>query len=262
MVILRRPGAPWPLILAANRDERIDRPWRSPGRHWPDRPEVVAGQDELAGGSWLGVNDHGVVAGILNRRGTLGPETGKRSRGELVLEALDHADARVAADALADLDGRAYRPFNMMIADNRDGFWIRHAGSLPRTGAVRGAGDEVEIRPLPLGLAMLTAGDINDPSSPRARRYLPQFRAATAPDPDSGDWSAWEALMASREHDADAGPRGAMTIVTGGVADGAFGTVSGALIALPAVGSAKKPIWRFCAGRPGAAPYVDIPLGN
>jgi uncharacterized protein with NRDE domain len=251
MVILRRPGAPWPLLLAANRDERIDRPWRPPGRHWPDRPEVVAGQDELAGGSWLGINDHGVVAGILNRRGALGPEAGKRSRGELVLEALDHADARAAADALADLDGRAYRPFNMMIADNRDGFWIRHAGDC-----------EVEVRPLPLGLAMLTAGDINDESSPRARRYLPLFRAATAPDPDSGDWSYWEVLMASREHDADAGPRGAMAIVTGGPIDGAFGTVSGALIALPDAGSAKKPVWRFCAGRPGAAPYEDVPLGN
>ena len=97
MVILRRPGAPWPVILAANRDEREDRPWLPPARHWPDRPEVTAGMDELAGGSWLGLNDHGVVAGILNRVGTLGPQTGKRSRGELVLEALDHADAMAAA---------------------------------------------------------------------------------------------------------------------------------------------------------------------
>jgi len=251
MVILRRPGAPWPLLVAANRDERGDRPWRPPGRHWPDRPEVTAGMDELAGGSWLGVNDHGVVAGILNRRGALGPEAGKRSRGELVLEALDHADAMAAADALAELDGRAYRPFNMVIADNRDGFWVRHAGE-----------PEVEVRPLPLGLSMLTASDLNDETAPRVRHYLPLFRAAAPPDPEAGDWTAWEALMASREREPDAGPRGAMTIVTDGAAEGAFGTVSGSLLALPEPGPTNKLVWRFCPGRPGEAPFADVPLGG
>src|SRR3546814_8067474 len=59
-----------------------------------------------------------VVAAILNRRGSLGPAPGKRSRGELVLEALDHADALTAAEALAELDPRAYRRFHLALADN------------------------------------------------------------------------------------------------------------------------------------------------
>src|SRR5579859_2856423 len=129
LVLLRRPGENWPLILGANRDEMVGRPWQAPGRHWPDRPNVVAGLDELAGGSWFGVNDEGVVAAILNRVGTLGPAAGKRSRGELVLDALDFADAADAAWSLADLDSRAYRPFNLMIADNRDAFWLAHRGT-------------------------------------------------------------------------------------------------------------------------------------
>ena len=62
LVILRRPGHAWPVLIGANRDEMIDRESKPPGRHWPDRPEVVAGLDVLAGGSWLGVNDWGVVA--------------------------------------------------------------------------------------------------------------------------------------------------------------------------------------------------------
>ena len=176
VVILRRPGDAWPLLLAGNRDERIDRPWRPPGRHWPDRPEVVAGLDVEAGGSWLGVNDHGVVAAVLNRVDTLGPLPGKRSRGELVLEALDHAEAAEAAEALLDLDPRAYRPFNLVVADAEAAFWLRHAA---------GDGAAVEAHPIPPGLSMLSARELNDTASPRLRRYLPRFRVAPCPIPGS-----------------------------------------------------------------------------
>src|SRR5437867_1435292 len=50
LVILRRPGHRWPVLIGANRDEMIDRASKPPGRHWPDRPELVAGRDILAGG--------------------------------------------------------------------------------------------------------------------------------------------------------------------------------------------------------------------
>ena len=62
LVILRRPDHPWPVLIGANRDEMIGRPSLPPARHWPDRPELIAGQDQLAGGSWLGINDWGVAA--------------------------------------------------------------------------------------------------------------------------------------------------------------------------------------------------------
>ena len=87
VVLALRPQSPWPVLLAANRDEMAHRPALPPGRHWDDRPDVVGGLDVEAGGSWLALKDSGVVAAVLNRRGTLGPEPGRRSRGELVLEA-------------------------------------------------------------------------------------------------------------------------------------------------------------------------------
>jgi uncharacterized protein with NRDE domain len=248
-VILRRPGSKWPVIIGANRDEMIDRPWRPPGRHWPDRPEIVAGRDELAGGSWLGVNDFGVAAGILNRMGSLGPAPGQRSRGELVLEALDHADAAAAAAALAALDPRAYRTFNLLVADDRDAFWLRHAdpsGTLPITTTA--------LKP---GLSMIAAGDLDDTETPRLRHYRPLFAAATPPDPDRGDWTAWETLLMDERPGASDGPIGAMRFVT----DRGFATVSSALIALPAVGEAeRKPIFRFAALQPQATPWRDIPM--
>jgi hypothetical protein len=247
VIFLRRPGHPWPLLIGANRDEMLSRRWQPPARHWPERPEVIAGLDELAGGSWLGINDHGVAAGALNRPGSLGPAPGLRSRGELVLEALDHADAAAAAQALADLDGRAYRPFNLFVADNRDAFWLRNRGD--------GTG-RVEPFPVPAGVSMLTARDLSDMASPRVRLYLPRFAAAAPPDPDRGDWSGWEALLSSGEQWSDAGPDSALAITT----DIGFGTSSSALIALPSADRPEvPPVWLFAAGkpRPGAWRPVD-----
>lgn len=247
VVILRRPTEGWPLLLAANRDEMAERPWLPPGRHWPDRPNVTAGLDELAGGSWLGLNDEGVVAGILNRRDSLGPDPNLRSRGELVLEALDHADAVAASDALSQLDGFSYRSFNMVIADNRDAYWLKSLGPDGNGG--------VEVADLGDGLSMLTARDLNDRDSPRIRRFLPRFEAAPVPDPEAGDWAGWETLLADRSFEPDAGPGEAMAITS----DRGFGTLSSTLIALPAMGrDGARPIMRFCAARPGERRYESV----
>jgi uncharacterized protein with NRDE domain len=248
VIVLRRPGHAWPLILGANRDEMIARRAQPPARHWPDRPEVVAGLDELAQGTWLGVNDHGVAAGLLNRFGTLGPAPGLRSRGELVLEALDHADAAEGAAALAAIDPGAYRPFNLIIADNRDAFWLRHADWAGRA--------PVTATRLPSGLAMIAAGDLDDNETPRLKRYRPRFAAAPPPDAERGDWSAWEALLGESETTAQDGPSGAMRFLT----ERGFGTVSSAIIALPAAGAARPPIFRFRTWLPEPSPWQDVPV--
>ena len=248
IVIHRDPESPWPVIFAGNRDEMKDRPWKAPARHWPDRPEVVAGLDVLAGGSWLGINDHGVLACVLNRYGSLGPAANKRSRGELVLEALEHADAAEAATALSALEPAAYRSFNLVIADSRDAFWLKNSGE---------AGAEIEIRAIPEGLSMLTARDLDDPESPRIARHLPRFRAAPLPEVDKGDWQAWQALMASREVGPD-DPGSAMTVVY----DSGFETVSSSLIALPApAAEPRQPVWLFAAGRPDLVDYEALAFG-
>ncbi len=273
IVVLRRPDNDWPLLLAANRDEMLNRRCKPPARHWPDHPRVVAGLDELAGGTWLGVNDDGVTAGVLNRRNTLGPLPGVRSRGELPLLALDHGTARLAIEALGGLDANAYRPFNMIVADNRDAFWVR----CRRAEEGASGANVIETGEIPPGLSMITAYDRNDTASPRIRRFLGRFEAAAEPDPVSGDWSHWTAILASREHDPESGPGGAMCVVT----DHGFETVSSSLIALPARDRspehpperppehprqrprkrhAVKPIWLFSLGRPGETTHDPVPL--
>ncbi|MBK1631554.1 hypothetical protein CKO31_12525 [Thiohalocapsa halophila] len=254
VVILRRPDHDWPLLLAANRDELRSRPSQPPGRHWPDRPEVVAGLDELADGSWLGVNDHGMVAAVLNRTGTLGPEPGRRSRGELVLEALDHAEAKEAAGALADLHPGAYRPFNLLIADPRDCYWVRHGGD-----------DEIRVHPVPPGLHMLTAGDLDDTSEPRIAGFLRAFRAAAEPAPaaDGGDWRAWIELLGRRApDDAPREARLAAMSLDGIRLDGGdYGTVASSLVALPAYpGFDALPVFLHAEGPPDRTPYQPVAM--
>lgn len=249
LIVLYRPAHAWPVLIGANRDEMLNRPWQPPARHWPDRPNVVAGLDETAGGSWFGVNDDGVVAGIMNRAGTLGPAADKRSRGELVLEALDHADANTAAEALTHIDPAAYRAFNLVVADAERVYWLRHVET-PGRG-------RVEATALAPGVSMLTAYDLNDESSPRIRRYLPLVRAAPVPDPEHGEWSSWERILASRDSDAETEREGAMNVVT----DFDFGTVSSLLLALPARGRfGVQPRLRFAAGRPDQAEFRDVAL--
>jgi hypothetical protein len=245
VIILYRPGHDWPMLLAANRDEMHERPWVAPGRHWPDRPEIVAGQDLLAGGSWLGINDFGVVAGILNRRDTLGPQAGKRSRGELVLDALDFADADAAVEMLRELDAGAYRPFNMVVIDNSGGFWLRNDGT------------EIVSEALPPGLSMITSSDRNDLGSPRIRHFLPRWDDAEPPVPEQGEWREWETLLAARDHAPGGDVFDAMHIVS----NTGFGTMSSSLIALPSVQhSERTPVWRFLGGRPETMPWSNIEL--
>lgn len=207
---------------------------------------MVGGLDELAGGTWLAMNDTGVCAAVLNREGSLGPASGKRSRGELVLEAVDHADAADAAQALAAIDGTAYRSFNLIIADNRDAFWLR----ADETAVVR-------AEPIPTGLSMIAARELNDVSHPRLSRFLDRFREAVVPDVEAGDWSDWQRLLSMQVHDGD--PRNAMNIVT----DTGYGTVSSSLIALPAPENEDaRPVWLFADGRPDAAPFIPVHLSN
>jgi len=245
VVILRRPGHDWPVILGANRDEMLNRRWLPPARHWEERPDVVAGKDELAGGTWMGLSDTGVVACILNRQGTLGPAASKRSRGELVLEALDHPDAAGAAEALAEISPRAYRPFNLVIADNRDAWWVALAD------------DKVRVKPIPTGISIFTALERNDPADPRIATYLPRFEAAPAPDPDANDWKSWRDLLSTTGGE---GERAMSFRLASG-----FGTSSSSLVALPSAArafSAKKiqPLWLFATGAPESTDYRRVNL--
>lgn len=234
VVLTLRPGHAWPLLLGANRDERLDRPWDGPGAHWPDRPEVTAGRDRQGGGTWMAVGHH-VVAAVLNRPGSLGPAPGKLSRGELPLVAAGHASAAAAATAMAGLDASAYRPFNMVLADRASAWFVRGLGI-----------GQPEAWAFAPGTHIVTSHDPDDPASIRGAAHLPRFRSAPLPDPGAGDWAAWTALLSDRT--------GGPAAINVPAQDG-FGTICSALVGLPAAGG---PVWLFAAGPPDRAPFRPV----
>ena len=238
MLLLLRPQARWPLLIGANRDERLARSFDAPGRYWGDAPGIVAGRDVLGGGSWFGVNDDGVAATIVNGMDRLGPLAGKASRGELVLRALRERDARGAAEAIAALDPARYRGFTLLVAD--------------RAFAYAVSSDERTMRfdALAPGHHMVTPDGCDVVASPRYAAHFPALLAAAPPDPGAGDWASWTELLGHADEDD---PHRAMTVVTG---EG-FGTVCSTLLALPAR-EAAAPVLLFAAGPPTRTPYRRI----
>jgi len=113
---------PYPLVVAANRDEHFDRPSAAPAL-LDGHPRIIAGRDLRAGGTWLGVNDHGLLVGILNRRinGDALPATVARSRGALCMELLQLNSAQAARQRV-DADRYRYNPFTIVFADPQSAF--------------------------------------------------------------------------------------------------------------------------------------------
>jgi uncharacterized protein with NRDE domain len=126
-----------PVAVAANRDEADDRPSTPPRvRSEPagsGEPRILAPRDERAGGTWIGVSDAGVFAGITNRW-TDATLAGERSRGQLVADALA---APTAADAMAvvrdAVERHEYDGFYLTVLDESDGVVLGWDGTLTET---------------------------------------------------------------------------------------------------------------------------------
>lgn len=107
----------FPLIICANRDEFHQRPTRAAG-FWPHQPDVLAGQDLQAGGTWLGVNRSGYYAAVTNIRTGVAADTSKLSRGALVTRTLQQ-DTDISPDWLAQ-HADQYNAFNLIYGNSSD----------------------------------------------------------------------------------------------------------------------------------------------
>jgi uncharacterized protein with NRDE domain len=124
------------LVLAANREEFHQRPTAA-ADFWDDHPDILAGRDLQAGGTWLGLTRTGRIAAITNYREPPSPAPpGEYSRGHLVRDflagtagAFDHAHAVSAT-------GSAYSGFNLLLADRRNMAYVSNRCAEPSAVSV------------------------------------------------------------------------------------------------------------------------------
>ena len=148
----------YPLVVAANRDEHYDRPAAPPGL-LGGNPAILAGRDLRAVGTWLGVNEHGLLAGILNRRSDGAPRPGARSRGLLCLDILAQKSA-AQARAFVQAHRAVYQPFTLVVADQNEA-WSGY-----------NTADDIEAQPLGLGVHVFSnAGEADAIADKRDRAY-------------------------------------------------------------------------------------------
>lgn len=106
------------LILAANRDEFYKRPTR-PARFWTEEghPDMLAGKDLEAGGTWMGISKKETWGALTNYRDFSEIKENPPSRGELVLNYLDQDKS--PAEFLENIKERtqAYNGFNILLGD-------------------------------------------------------------------------------------------------------------------------------------------------
>ena len=130
ILVASRVHPEFPLIVAANRDEFHKRPAEAAG-FWQDRPEILAGRDLEAGGTWMGVSRAGRFAAVTNYRGGRDPKAAE-SRGILVSRFLESTAS--ARDYVSDIArrGSAYSGFNLFADDGRELWWCSNRDSAAR----------------------------------------------------------------------------------------------------------------------------------
>ncbi|MGO9934698.1 MAG: NRDE family protein [Steroidobacteraceae bacterium] len=116
VLVAWRGNENYPCVIAANRDELHARP-SAPAQWWDTQPQILAGRDLQAGGTWLGITRTGRFAALTNYRDPEQRRADAPSRGTLVTSILEStACTAQALDHLRRVGG-AYNGFNMIFSD-------------------------------------------------------------------------------------------------------------------------------------------------
>lgn len=152
ILFAHRVNHDYPLVVAANRDEFHNRPTQA-CHYWPEYPDILAGRDSQAGGSWMGVSRSGRFAAVTNFRDPKRTEPAPRSRGELIINYLrGNLPAEQYLNAIAS--GPAiYAGFNLLLGDGEDLWYFSNSGHP----------DTHEVRRLAPGIYGLSNASLNTP---------------------------------------------------------------------------------------------------
>ncbi len=222
-----------PILVAANREEFYERKSLPPSIQ-SGKPRVLCGLDQEAGGTWLGVNQHGLFVAACNRLRASVP-VAPRSRGVLCRELLRSGSARRAVDvALDEISGGQYDGVNFVVADAESG-WVVHGG------------DDYEAVRLDEGLSIIGNNDVNDPRDERVKLAHRLLTLQTLDSPVK--FLAVASKVFARPTSAPGRPS---MVVRGDER----GTVSSTLLALGV--KPRDAIYQYADGAPDRAKYEDF----
>ncbi len=233
LIVLFRAFESLPLVVAANRDEKLDRASEAPSALTHGGMSILCPRDRVGGGTWLGINARGLFVGITNRFG-VPPHPDRRSRGLIVLDALAAPTAAVVREQLAGLDAARENAFHLVVADSVEAYVIVNDGQRIVSAA---------IEP---GLCLVTERSFGAAPSGRERvirERLEPFQT-TAPSVD-----ALSSLLGSH----DDGPFDSVCVH---VPELSYGTRSSTILRRMEPSGAFDV--RFADGPPCVTPYVPI----
>lgn len=204
------------LVLAANRDEFIQRPAHV-AHFWHYYPNVLGGLDLEAGGTWLGITKGGRFTALTNVRDLSNISPDAPSRGELTHKFLTHPQLPMHDfAALLERKGTQYNGFNILWGDfageQTDLFWYSNYTSeqYNRTAnkissGIHGLSNALLDTPwfkVEHGKARLQAAleETSDPAS-LTSALLEMLKDRTRPDdsrlPSTGVSLEWERMLSS-----------------------------------------------------------------
>jgi len=223
-----------PLLIALNREENPDRS-ALPPKIQSGRPRAVCGVDQQSGGTWAGVNQHGLFVAVVNcPKKTVPAEP--RSRGLLCRELLGCQNAEEALDmAQRELQTGCYAGANYVCVDRMSG------------GVVHGGSDDIDIEKFKPGLHIVSENRVNDLNDYRqefARRLLTLQRI---------DSAISFFAIASRAFASTPDASGKMGVL---VRKPGRQTVSSMLISLTE--KTQRLTMQYAAGSPDMCPYEDV----
>jgi uncharacterized protein with NRDE domain len=166
LIVASRIISGTPLLVAANRDEYLDRPASPFTVLADDAVRILGGRDEKSGGTWLAVNEYGVFAGLTNQPLGEHRDPTRRTRGELPLALVTHPTAEAAVgDFLTRHSTSDYNGCWLLVGDRQSLFFIDFTGETPTA---------VSLDP---GLYVLEnrALHTSSPKADHVRRILPAF---------------------------------------------------------------------------------------
>ena len=133
-VVALRAHPRYAVVLAANRDEFYARA-ATPLARWKEGagPELLAGRDLMAGGTWLGVAKTGRWAFVTNVREPGRNDPAAPTRGALVPRVLRDSAPVTSAVASIAAERARYNGFNLIAGDGSAAIWYSN-----RADAVRG----------------------------------------------------------------------------------------------------------------------------